>query len=365
MGLTRPTLLQVPAFDAKKPYIFQFVVQGAGSQVVANKLTIREQDTNRIVYIEKQETYAYQHIVNANELINGKYYNATLSVFDNQNNESPQSIPIQFYCYTTPVVSFTNLPFNNIITNSSFNFQFTYTQLENEPLNSFIVNLYNDAGIIVASSETQYVENGIPPYNGNYEFEGFANATQYGIEIKCLTINQTEISTGVFKINVNYAKPDIISAIQLTNNCEEGYIYIKSNIIFIEGNSNPVPPIYIDNKEVDLTNPDHWVEWNKGYNISGDFLARIWFRKPNPYSQILEFSNISGQTIKINYMLGYENEQSETMKSYVECYVNYLENASYYIYSNFINTLPDNEYYCMWLKRENNIYKLELGQKTN
>lgn len=362
MALTRPTLLQVPAFTASEPYTFQFVVQGTGSQVVANKLTIRDQETNDIVYIEKQETFAYQHIVNANELTNGKYYNATLSVFDSADNESPQSIPIQFYCYTTPIVSFTNLPVNNIITNSSFDFQFTYTQIENEPLNSFIVNLYDDAGIIIATSDIQYVQNGTPPYNGNYQFDGLVNATEYGIEVKCFTINQTEISTGILKISVTYAKPDIISAIQLTNNCEEGYIYIKSNIVSIEGESNPDPPIYIDDKEVDLTNPDHWVEWNKGYNITGDFLARIWFRKPNPYSQILEFSNISGQTIKINYMLGYENVNSENLQSYVECYVNFVEDNPYYIYSNFIDTLEDTEYYCLWITRINNVYQLQLAQ---
>ena len=74
MALTRPTLNSTAAFDATKQHTFTFNVIG-GTQVVANQLVIRNNITNEIVYTEKQETYKYEHIVNAGELANGIYYN--------------------------------------------------------------------------------------------------------------------------------------------------------------------------------------------------------------------------------------------------------------------------------------------------
>lgn len=362
MALTRPTLLQVPAFDATQQYVFTFVVQGIGSQVVANQLVIREQDTNQIVYTEKQETFSYKHILNADELTNGVYYNAVLSVFDASDNESPTSIPIQFYCYSTPTIEFTNLPVNNVILNASFNFEFTYNQSQGELLNSYVVNLYNNFGTQIQTSGTQYVLNGTPPYIASYQINGLDNASEYSIEVIGQTINNTVVSTDKVDFTVEYKRPDIFTLLQLTNNCEEGYISIKSNIVVIEGESNPDPPIYINDSEVDLTNPDHWVEWNDGYVINGDFIARLWFRKPNPYSQILKFSNNQGQDITVYYMLGYEDINSSELQSYIEIYVNSIEGMEYYIYSNFIDTLPDNEYYCLWLTRIGQVYQLQLAK---
>lgn len=361
MSLTRPTLIAIPSFDATQPYTFSFSVQAGSSQIVANQLTIRRQSDNEIVYDEKQETFKYEHILSANKLVNGTYYNAVVSVFDIDNNQSPISIPIQFWCYSTPSIVFTNIPINGIITNASFNFSFSYTQNENEALNSYVINLYNAFQTQIASSNTVYVQNGIPPYNGEYLFAGFEDNTTYFIEIVATTINGAIISSGKNQFTVKYSRPDLFTLVELKNNCEEGYITLRSNIVIIEGKSNPEPPIYIDNKEVDLTQNGSWVEWNEGYSITNDFLARIWFRKPNLYSPLLTFTNIDGQTITLNYMQGYENENSSNIQSYVELYVKSLEGFEYYIYSNYIDILSNDDYYNVWLTRVNNIYQLQLA----
>lgn len=362
MALTRPVLLSVPAFDAANSQAFVFTVPGNSAQIVANKLTIRIQSNNTVVYQEKQESFKYEHVVSPDELTNNTYYSATVTVFDNDGNESPESIPIQFYCYTTPIISFTNFPVNNIIQNASFNFQFSYTQKEGEKLNSYVVNLYNNFDSLIASSGTQYPGDGTPPFNGAYLFTGFENTTAYSIEVVGTTINGTIVSTGVIDFSVQYLRPDIFTVVELTNNCDEGYIGVRSNIVIIAGDSNPDPPIYINNKEVDLTEPDSWVKWDEGYNITGDFRARIWFRDPNPNSKILQFSNISGQTIEVYYMEGYENVTSQNKQSYIEVYVNSLENNSYYVFSNFIDILSETDYYIFWLTRKNYIYQAQLAQ---
>lgn len=361
MALTRPTLISVPSFDATQPYTFTFTAQSGSAQIVANQLTIRTQSDNTVVYDEKQETFKYEHVVNANELTNGTYYNAVVSVFDADDNQSPTSIPIQFWCYSTPSLTFTNIPANNIITNASFNFTFTYNQSEGEAINSYVVNLYNAFQTQIATSGIVYVQTGTPPYDGNYLFAGFEDNTVYYIEVVATTVNGAIISTGQIQFTVKYSQPDLFTLIRLTNNCEEGYITLQSNIALIEGTSNPDPPTYINDQEVDLTEDGSWVEWNDGYSVSGDFLARLWFRSPNPYTQILQFSNAQGQTITMNYMLGYENVNAPDLQSYVEVYVQSIDGMEYYIFSNYIDTLPDTSYYNVWLTRVNNIYQLQIA----
>ena len=360
MALTTPTLLSQVAFDATQPQTFAFTVQGSSAQVVANQLTIRNQDTNDIVYQEKQETFTYTHIVNANELTNGTYYNATISTFDNDGNQSAESVPIQFWCYTTPIISFTNLPTSNIITNASFNFEFTYTQNENEPLNSYIINLYNSFQTLISTSGVQYTNSTTVPFNGSYLFSGFDNATTYYIQIVGTTLEGTVINTVMQQITVQYIQPDTFTLVQLTNNCDEGYITVQSNIILIEGTSNPDPPTYINNQEVDLTDNGSWVQWNEGFNITGNILTRVWFRNPNNYTTLVQFSNTNGQTIKLKFMLGYENVNTDNLQAYIEAYVESVNGFPYYIYSNYVTPLDSTEGYIIYFTKVNNVYNLQL-----
>lgn len=364
MALVTPTLLPMVAFDATQQATFTFTVQGSSAQVVANQLTIREQDTNDIVYQEKQETFTYTHVVNADELTNGTYYNATISTFDTNDNQSQESVPIQFWCYTTPTLQFTNIPSSGIITNSSFNFQFTYTQIENEPINSYVVNLFNSSQVQIATSGVQYATTGTPPYSGSYTFTGFENNTVYYVQVTATTTEGTIISTGLQQFTVQYTRPDLFTLVQLTNNCDEGYVTITSNIILIEGSSNPNPPTYINNQEVDLTDEGSWVQWNEGFSITGDMMARVWFRNPNEYSTLVQFSNTNGQTIKLNFMLGYENVDSTDMEAYIEAYVESAAGYSYYIYSNYVTPLADTADYVVYLTRVNDIYSLQLLTTT-
>lgn len=364
MALVTPTLLPMVAFDATQQATFTFTVQGSSAQVVANQLTIREQDTNDIVYQEKQETFTYTHVVNADELTNGTYYNATISTFDTNDNQSQESVPIQFWCYTTPTLQFTNIPSSGIITNSSFNFQFTYTQIENEPINSYVVNLFNSSQVQIATSGVQYATTGTPPYSGSYTFTGFENNTVYYVQVTATTTEGTIISTGLQQFTVQYTRPDLFTLVQLTNNCDEGYVTITSNIILIEGSSNPDPPTYINNQEVDLTDEGSWVQWNEGFSITGDMMARVWFRNPNEYSTLVQFSNTNGQTIKLNFMLGYENVDSTDMEAYIEAYVESAAGYSYYIYSNYVTPLADTADYVVYLTRVNDIYSLQLLTTT-
>lgn len=361
MSLVRPILIAPPAFDGTQVYVISFSVGAGGSQVTQNQLTIRNNSTNVIVYQETQTTFQYTHTIPADTLTNGTSYNATVSTFDATGEQSAESIPVQFWCYTTPVIAFSNIPTGNIIPNASFNFQFSYTQAEGEAINTFEMNLYNSANSLISTSGLQYTSGMTPPYG--YIFAGFEDNSLYYIELLVTTVNNTIVSTGKVQITIKYSQPSIFTLIELSNNCDGGYVTIKSNVTLIEGTSNPSPPVYITDSEVDLTATGSWVNWNQGYIIVSDNLDRIWFRNPNPNTTILTFSNTQGQAVTLRYCEGYVNDDRTTTKlAYITATATSIEgnDFTYFIYSDYIPILPSEAYYCLWLTRINDIYQLRF-----
>lgn len=361
MALTKPILSSpIAAFDATQAYTFTFTSIG-GSQVTGNTINIYNNTTGALVYTHTETTFRFENTIPAGSLTNGTNYNATVTTIDATGATSTPSIPVPFWCYTTPVLSFTNIPTGNIIPNASFNFAFSYTQAEGEALNSYILNLYTPSGTLISTSGTQYVVTGTPPYTGNFLFAGFENGTSYNIQISGTTINGTVVTSGLISITVKYTKPDIYTLMVLTNNCEGGYINIQSNFVLIEGTSNPSPPVYITDTEVDLTATGSWVEWNDGYTITGDMLTRIWFRSPTVNSTLLTFTNEAGQSIALAYNEGYvDNDRSTTKLAYMTATVSSVTGAEYFIYSGYTPILPATSYYNVWLTRTNDIYQLQF-----
>lgn len=359
MALTRPTLLATSAFDATESHTLYFTVSSGSDQVVATRLVVRNNTSNAIVYDSgKVSNFNTQVTIPANALTNGVYYNAVLYTYNVAGETSVPSISIQFWCYTKPIIRFANIPTGNIIANSSFNFEFEYNQEQGELLNQYSLSLYSASHALISTSGALYTESSAVPYSGNYTFTGFENATTYYVKIDGITVNGTEITTGLVQITVTYKRPDLFVLMELNNNCQDGYITIKSNFVYIEGKGNPDPPKYIDNKEVDLTAKGSTVDFTEGFVINGDISTGLWLRKPNEYSEVLRFSNAQGQTISIRFMKGYQNVNSANLQAYYECYVSAVNGVDYYIYSNYMDILNENDYYNVWFKRKGNLYSL-------
>lgn len=285
--LTQPIVNPIAAFDATRQQAITFIVIG-GAQVVGNRLIIRNNQTGEIVYNQTQSSMKLEHILPANSLKNNNFYNAVIYTIDNGNDESVASVPIPFYCYTQPALTIDNIPSSGIIENGTYSFQGNYVQNEGELLNSYRFTLYDSNKIILAQSPLIY-------YNTDpsltYLFSGMSNNTSYYIELTGETINSTTLTSGVKSFTVRYIQPASFAICDLVNDCENGYIQISSNIVAIDGKSNPTPPKYIDDKEVDLRKPDSWVEWDSGFSIKNDFTLRAWGRDFNPYESIITLSN--------------------------------------------------------------------------
>ena len=352
MALIRPILYSVSAFDATNSQIFNFNVAG-GDQVVKNRLVISKQSDNTIVYNNVQTTFAFRHVVPANTLVNGEYYSAYIVTYNANDEQSSPSLGIQFYCFSAPSFLFSNIPINRVITNASYNFIVTYNQNESEYLRSYTFNLYNSERVLLATSGIQYITSTPTlPLNVNYTFSGLNDKETYYIEANGQTMHGMFVDTGFILISIQYETPNIFSIISLDNNCEGGYITIKSNLVGIDGESYPSPPIYVDdNTAIDLSNIGDYVLWNSGYEINGDFTASLWGRNFNENSEIISL-NDSIQKLTVNF------RKDENNLFYAELIVK-EGYYTYYIYTNSIS-INDEDELQIWFRRINSLYEIGL-----
>jgi len=358
MALTRPILYSTVAFDAFKEHTFSFNVIG-GDQVVRNKLTIIRQSDGIEIYSGIQETFSYVHTLPAgslaldpNENPNGKAYNAYIQTENSNGESSANSNIIQFYCFTTPSFEFIDFP--TIVENQSFDFTVFYSQLESESLNSYKFDLYDVQGNIVATSGTLYTANPSGTVNVSYRFDGFSNNTTYYIKATGITTQGTQISTNLLSFFVQYVPPTSYSIVELNNNCDGGYITVKSNLASIEGESYPETPTYVDdNTAIDLTGNGNYVSWDNHFSIDGDFTASLWGHDFNNNTTIITMKNeTEGNILTVNYI------EEENNMYYVELLVK-ENNITYYIYSDSVYVLSGDNLQ-VWIKRIGNFYKIEL-----
>ena len=171
MALTRPSLYTIAAFDASQEQTFRFNVIG-GDTVTGSTLTIKNNATLAVVATNTAETYKLENTLPANKLTNGTYYQATIKTRNAAGQESEESSPIQFWCYTTPSIVFANIPNTGVIVNSSYNFQVTYNQAQSEPLAQYTCNLYTPTGTLVGTSGVKYTNSTTVPLDIDYTFSG-------------------------------------------------------------------------------------------------------------------------------------------------------------------------------------------------
>lgn len=358
MALTKPILNNVAAFDASNSQIFTFNVVG-GSQVTGNTLTIKDNSTLEQVYRATQTSFKLQHVVPAGTLTNGKYYQAYLVTIDAQGNTSAQSNTIQFNCYAQPVFRFTNVSEHAVVNNATFEFQAQYNQTQGEILNEYTFNLYDTAGILISTSGKKYNTNSTLPFNISYTFSGLGDNTAYTIEVVGRTSGGTNITTGRVDFSVRYSTPQLYSPLYLTNNCQGGYITIETGISPIVGQSNPTPPVYIDDKEIDLTEDGAWVEWNDGYFLSPPYTARIWGRNFKENAEILRLKNDNGATVVLSTATDSDGyfwvELRVTMQGWAYAYT---------VMSNKIAKPSSTEKIFIWLRADGDLYDLKIEEVT-
>ena len=360
MALSTPSLYPIAAFDATSAHTVLFTVSG-GDQVVANRLLIKKNSDLSIVYNQTVESYAFNHTIPANILTNGTYYVAQIKTYGandditSEEEGSPWSSAIPFYCYTTPILTWTNQPTSSIVEESNYIFQFSYTQIEGEQLYSYVINLYNNNQTLVNTSGTKYVS-GTPSLI--HEIFGLEDDKMYYIEINGATVNNTQISSGKILFFVNYYEPYSQQIFEAKNDACNGWITITNNPVVVVSESYPSPPNYVkNNTAVSIKQDGDYVEWSSIHQ-SGDFCIRIWGYEFNSNKKIFTYAK---NNILYNLTLfrrdGY-NYGSNVLQTYYELQVQVNDTQPYFIYSNYINQPLDSDKIFICIKRIRDIYSL-------
>ena len=383
----KPIARPVPAFDASQNYTFLFV--SSGNQITKNRITIRNNATNVIVYQNTITSLKEEHLVPANTLINGTYYNYYINTYAND-VESLDSNVVQFYCYTQPTLTFSNVSNNGTINSATYSFELTYNQTQDELLDYVYLELYSSSGVLYSTSPKMY-SSATPPIDFSYSFSGFGDNENYQIRAFGKTINDTLISSDLINFTVLYTKPVLFSEIYVTPYCNDGYVEINSNLTLADGESNTDPIIYIRdinsgiNKntlikwgesyvptrgvisawtqplKIDIRFPSQYVRWTKGYNIPSDFEMAIWIQPTFIYRFCEMFKELTNELNGYNMKFVREIPYGETsVKDYFE--LSGYNNGVLTVYqrSNYVDIMTTNDDILVWIKKVGQVYTLQL-----
>ena len=352
--MAKPVLKSIKAFDATNDYTFTF--SWAGSQSYGSHIKIYNNVTLELVAENTEVSFKLENTVSVNTLVNGLVYLAEIASIDSVGTESAYSDKVVFYCYSTPTFSFTNIIDGQIIAGSNANCDITYTQTESELLDSFKVSLYD-------LSQTQLSTSGLiyETDSPTYTISGLSDNTQYYIKAEGTTVHGMSLDTGYILISVNYVTPTTYATVQLENIRLQGSVQLTSNIVSINGVSNPEIPVYIDNAKIDLTSDGSYVLYDEGFNVIGDFTIELLVQNPTLYSTIFSCSD-GTYDIDIQYC---ENQfvGDEVAKSY---FLLTVTNAitSYRISSAAMAQLISSDQVYLLIQRKNNLFDLTATLKV-
>ena len=389
MALVKPIAQGVSAFDATKNQTFSFVANG-GSQVVANRITIRLQTDNSIIYQNKIESYRFEQTVPAGTLTNDNYYNFYFNTYDSDGNESENSNVIQFYCYNSPTLTLTNLPLNDLVESTNYTFGVTYNQIQGELLNYLKFYLYDERNNLINESEFYTGEN-VVPVSFTHTFSGLENNVNYKMNVIAVTINGTTVSTDYYSFNVRYYYPELYSLLNLENLCENGCVRIESNIVIVDGevpekydppryikslaptdltnyvkwqeiftydmlNNQPIS-VWMTPSMIDLVYNDNYVQWTKGYSIRSNFTFTL-FMKAGYFGKFATIgTEDNGFTIELIREIPYGKTEVKD-RFEVNGYVNGVHTV--HQTSNYVDIINQKSYYLVWFRKVGDTYDLRF-----
>lgn len=368
--MAQPVLYTIPSFDAVVGTDIPFAFEG--DQVFGNELLIIDNETEAQVYdITMRDWMRLYHTIGVDSgLVNGKYYACKIRVFNKSGDPSEWSTWRSFYCFKTPVLSFTNLNPGQIIQSSEFTFRMQYQQEQNEPLNGFNVMLYNANRVLLSKSENLYGAE-----NLEYTIRQLEDGTQYYIRATGTTLNGMTVDTGYVSFSVKYVVPAYWTYVDLSNNKDDGSIRISCNIRSItgvfEGDGDPT---FIDDKMVDLSKDGSKVIFNDGFVQSGDFTVKILGNNFTSNEQIFEMVDENNIRMQLFYREGWFSQSSQFAQGkdvddeMLGCYLPYFSFKAiaadglmvYTIFSDALEKLTNDKEYLVVLKREGKYYSINV-----
>lgn len=285
--MARPKIKHIAPFDAGEDH--DIILVWSGNRAHANRIIIRDNETNTEVFNDVVSSFALTHTIPADTLQNGRKYIIQACVYDEENVESPLSEKVLFYTFSTPEYYFDNLPADSILTNSSFTASIHYYSSDWEDIGKYIFYLYDSSGkqLLTSSEMTDSAEI-------EYTYRGLDNNTAYYIRWKAVTVNGMELDTGCQQVFVKFENPNTYARIYATPVPSQGCIQVATNLIVIQYNGTDNFD-YIDGM-IDLR--DKTLYYDEGFLIKDDFSVIIRGVHLWQNADILKMKNdVSGLTL--------------------------------------------------------------------
>ena len=332
-----PILYLVQAFDSDVGTTIKF--SWLGNQPILNTLRIRNNKTNEIVYEASQTTMRLEHVIPSNNnLVNGQLYNASIRVTDSNNSHSEWSDVALFYCFTTPTFTI-NIESGQVIQAQTYGVNITYDQPEGELLQSYRVQVFNSNMESVYDSSMRYILDTVRIAN-------LQDNNSYYIIATGTTINGIELTTGLIPFVADFIKSEAYFVCELQNMYDTGGIYIKSNIVSVEGRADS--NVTYGDGYADLT--DNKVYFDQGFSISNDFAIMI---KGKDFVAGEQIAQIKGNDEIINIYNKYDYVAGNY---YFELEAIYRRNT-YLITRNYSPVDTD---ITLWVRRKNTLFEMEV-----
>jgi hypothetical protein len=285
MSLTTPYLISpIKPFSPEKSYDFPFIYS-SGEQAVRNNLVIQRLSDNFTVYDETIESFSVKHPVSSNTLQSGFPYKARIRVGSVTNLWSEFSDWVIFWVLEKPVVTIDNIDYENQnrVYNQTVTFSSTYSHSNNESLQSYRYNLYDSSNNLIESYNERFTDG---TTSLTQEVAGLVNGELYYIELKTISVNFQEYSTGLILVRPFYVVPATSSAIKVENMPSEGAVKLLANLVQIVGklydNNDEIVAAedieYVDGEKIDLNRVDYdRVMFEEGFNtLSEEFVLKLW-----------------------------------------------------------------------------------------
>ncbi len=278
--MSRPIIKKILPFDADKEQ--DIFLAWTGSRAHANRIIIRDNETNEVTFDDTISTYELRHTIPAGTLTNGKNWTMEAVVYDSENIASASSEKILFYTFKTPDFDFKDLPEHQEINSASFTAAISYHSQDWENISSYIFYLYDSTGKQLLKSNVMH-----DIFNIAYTYRGLENNTAYAIRCTAVTVHGMLLDTGLRNILIKYENPNTYARIYTTALPEQGCVQVASNLIVIQYNG-PEHFSY-ENGMLDLIGKTLY--YDEGFLIENNFTVIIRGKNLWQTADILKMKN--------------------------------------------------------------------------
>lgn len=352
--MVAPSIQTIQPFDATQVYTVSFFVQG--TQSYSNEIIIRQSNNLNTAYTmtmgNGSQVVPNSFQIPEGTLKNGIRYGVRVRACSSTGEWSSWSTEAFFYCFSTPELTLSNIPSNNIITSSTFTATAAYTQNEGEELQSYTFYLYDKNRVLLSSSGLLYTVGDI-----KNTYSSLENGSKYYMRVTGITMHNMACDSGFVEVEAEYVRPSSQSVLYLTNYPQDGYITVRTNVSVVEYDGTEI--YYYNDGWIDLRPKP--LPYTDGFEINGDFT--MWTKIKDCYKNnnaIVKLSNPQGGCVYLSSHIDPVSGGIYFRVTATPSDGSSITPFDYVIYSDIKPALSSSDEVSICVRRENNIYDIEV-----